>query len=107
MKRLAAAGLAAAAALAAFPAGAGAAAIPVTTAVDEFGAGPGCSLREAVQSANDDAGFGGCPAGESPGADTISLRSGTTYTPDGRGSGEDAERDRRPRRRAPRPGRST
>ena len=53
MKRLAAAGLAAAAALAAFPAAAGAAPISVTTGADEFGAaGAGCSLREAVQSAN-------------------------------------------------------
>jgi CSLREA domain-containing protein len=42
---------------------------------DENGGGPGCSLREAIQAANTDAAFGGCPAGG--GADTISLAAGT------------------------------
>ena len=39
--------------------------IAVTTGADEFGsAGSACSLREAVQTANTDAAFGGCTAGE-------------------------------------------
>lgn len=90
MKRLALAGLAAAAAMAAFPGGAGAALIPVTTGSDEYETGPGCSLREAVQSANTDMAFGGCPAGESPGADSIQLPPGGTHTLTTAGSGEDA-----------------
>lgn len=48
----------------------------VTTTVDEFGViGSGCSLREAIQSANTDAAFGGCPAGS--GDDTITLGAGS------------------------------
>ena len=57
-----------------------AATITVTTTVDEFsnpGPGSGCSLREAVQSANTNVAFGGCSAGS--GADTINLPPGT-YT---------------------------
>jgi CSLREA domain-containing protein len=42
---------------------------------DENGGGGGCSLREAVLSANTDSAFGGCPAGA--GADTIPLAGGT------------------------------
>ena len=42
---------------------------------DENGGGTGCSLREAILAANNDAAFGGCPAGS--GADTISLGAGT------------------------------
>ena len=38
----------------------GATDIAVTTTVDEFGSGAGCSLREAVKAANDGASFGGC-----------------------------------------------
>ncbi|MBN2387249.1 MAG: Ig-like domain repeat protein [Anaerolineales bacterium] len=53
------------------------AAIGVTTTADEYGAGAGCSLREAIQAANTDAAFGGCPAGS--GVDTITLPAGT-YT---------------------------
>ena len=52
-----------------------AATIPVTTPADEFGAaGAGCALREAIQAANTDAAFGGCPAGN--GDDTITLPAG-------------------------------
>jgi CSLREA domain-containing protein len=42
---------------------------------DENGGGPGCSLREAILAANNDAAFGGCPPGT--GADTIPLADGT------------------------------
>jgi len=51
-----------------------AAPIVVTTTVDEYAPATGdtgCSLREAVQAANSDAAFGGCPAGS--GTDTIKL----------------------------------
>ena len=63
--------------LLAFAAPAGAATINVTTTADQYGAGPGCSIREAVQAANTNAAFGGCPAGA--GADTIRIPAGT-YT---------------------------
>ena len=63
-----------AAALAA-PRPAFAAGITVTTTADEYNAGTGCSLREAITAANTNAAFGGCPAGS--GADTISLPAGT------------------------------
>lgn len=39
-----------------------AASITVNTAVDEYGSGANCSLREAVESANGNANFGGCVA---------------------------------------------
>ena len=52
-----------------------AATIAVSTPTDEFGTGAGCSLREAIQAANTNAPFGGCPAGS--GDDTITLPSGT------------------------------
>ncbi len=52
-----------------------AASITVTTIADEFGENIGsCSLREAITAANDDAAFGGCPAGIGP--DTITLPPG-------------------------------
>ena len=54
---------------------AGAATITPNTFADEFNVGSGCSLREAVQAANTDAAFGGCPAGG--GADSIPLAAGT------------------------------
>lgn len=74
MKRaLALAGLAVLAC--AFPAGAGAATIEPNIFGDEYNVGTGCSLREAVQAANTDAAFGGCPTGS--GADTIPLDAGT------------------------------
>ena len=49
--------------------------ILVTTEKDEWDEGAGCSLREAIQAANTDAAFGGCPAGS--GADVIGLPAGT------------------------------
>ena len=52
-----------------------AATIKVTTTRDEFGSGPKCSLREAIQAANTDARFGGCARGK--GADRIVLGKGT------------------------------
>jgi CSLREA domain-containing protein len=55
--------------------------INVTTVLDEFdttGSGAGCSLREAIQTANTGADFGGCIGG-SAGADTINIPAGT-YT---------------------------
>ena len=55
--------------------------IAVTTSTDEFadpGPGAGCSLREAVQTANTDANFGGCTqTSSSSGPDTIDLPPGT------------------------------
>jgi CSLREA domain-containing protein len=62
---------------------ASAATIAPTTTADEFNNGTGCSLREAVQAANTNAAFGGCPAGS--GADTVSLPGGNyvlTIPPD-------------------------
>jgi CSLREA domain-containing protein len=56
-------------------AGTGAATITVTTLADEFNTGAGCSLREAVEAADTNAAFGGCPAGA--GDDTIVLPAGT------------------------------
>jgi CSLREA domain-containing protein len=42
---------------------------------DQYGTDPDhCALREAIQAANDDAAFGGCPAGF--GTDTITLQNG-------------------------------
>ncbi len=52
-----------------------AATIPVKTTADQFGAGAACSLREAVNAANLDAPFGGCPAGT--GNDTIVVPKGS------------------------------
>jgi CSLREA domain-containing protein len=49
--------------------------IEPNTFSDESGNGPGCSLREAILSANTDSAVGGCPAGA--GADTIALAAGT------------------------------
>jgi CSLREA domain-containing protein len=52
---------------------------PNTTA-DEYGAGAACSLREAIQSANNFANFGGCVnTGGSYGGSKILLASGVTY----------------------------
>lgn len=56
-----------------------AATITVNTTDDEFGAGVGCSLREAIQAANTDAAFGGCPAGS--GDDVISFAASVNGTP--------------------------
>src|SRR5215218_3972847 len=52
-----------------------AATITPNTFSDENGGGSGCALREAIEAANTDAAFGGCPAGN--GADTIPLAAGT------------------------------
>ncbi len=49
--------------------------IEPNTFADENGEGRSCSLREAIQAADRDAAFGGCPAGG--GDDTISLAAGT------------------------------
>ena len=61
----------------ALPAGAGAATIKVDTRADELDASPDakCSLREAVQAANDNDAVGGCPKG-SGADDTIELGRG-------------------------------
>jgi CSLREA domain-containing protein len=64
-----------------------AATIAVNTTADEYNTGTACSLREAIQAANDDAPFGGCSAGS--GADTIELPAGT-YTLTIGSFGEDA-----------------
>ncbi len=53
-----------------------AATISVTTTVDQFGGTSGCSLREAVQSANDNADFGGCTHTGTYGSDTLNVPSG-------------------------------
>lgn len=55
-----------------------AALIFVNTNADEYGAGAGCGLREAIEAANTNAAFGGCPAGS--GDDQIDLRApGSAY----------------------------
>ncbi len=51
--------------------------ITVNTTADVYGGGT-CSLRNAIEAANTNAAFGGCPAG-TPGMDTIQLPAGT-YT---------------------------
>ncbi len=57
--------------------------ILVNTVEDEYdliGSGTGCSLREAIQSANTDTAFGGCTAGTA-GSDTITFVAGVnTFT---------------------------
>ncbi len=56
----------------------GAAVISVDTASDEYGTGGSCSLREAVESANTNTGFGGCISGElSP--DTLVIQFAGNY----------------------------
>jgi CSLREA domain-containing protein len=61
----------------ALPSVAAAANIRPNTTADEFDGGGGCSLREAISSANLDVAVGGCTAGS--GADTIILTGGSTY----------------------------
>ena len=66
------------AAMLALPASASALTINTSTFEDEFdtiGSGLGCSLREAIQSANTDSAFGGCTTGS--GVDVIELQAGT------------------------------
>src|SRR3954467_6239725 len=67
------AALAGALAALALPAGAVANPIPVDTTTDD---GAGCSLREAIRSANQDSAIGGCAAGS--GADEITLPASAT-----------------------------
>ena len=69
-------GLAAAAALI-FAMPANAATIQTDTPIDQFGEGPECSLREAIEAAETNAAFGGCFAGspDASGRDQIKLRS--------------------------------
>jgi CSLREA domain-containing protein len=58
-----------------FPPTASAATITVTTTQDEWNENDAaCGLREAIQAANINAAFGGCPAGSGP--DTIQLATG-------------------------------
>lgn len=56
-----------------------AATLSVTTFLDEYGDGAGCSLREAVYATNNNVAFGGCPAGDALAKDKIVLSKGT-YT---------------------------
>lgn len=62
--------------------------ITVSTATDEFGAGAGCSLREAVQAANSNADFGGCT--RSGAAPYQIILTPVTYALTLTGAGEDA-----------------
>ncbi len=48
------------------------ASIIVNTTEDEYGDGPSCSLREAIQAANTDTAFGGCLSGS--GTDVITIQ---------------------------------
>ncbi len=89
MRRLIAGVALAAAGALLVPSAAMAANIDVDTVADEYGTGAGCSLREAVQAANDDVAFGGCTAGSGP-ADAIMLDPGAVYTLGLPGAGEDA-----------------
>ena len=75
---------------------ASAATIKVTTTKDQFGSQPKkCSLREAIQAANTDARFGGCPRGK--GADRIVLGKGTyRLTRAGTGESQNANGDLNP-----------
>jgi CSLREA domain-containing protein len=59
---------------------AGAATIQVTTTVDESLLGKaGCSLREAIQTANANANYGGCTRSGTSLDDTVRLQGGSTY----------------------------
>lgn len=66
-----------------------AATIKVTSTTDDFGSAPGCSLREAVYSANTDTAFGECTAGS--GADDVRLAKGSVYSRSIDGLGEDGD----------------
>jgi CSLREA domain-containing protein len=65
--------------------------IDVTTTQDIDGSESTCSLREAVEAANTDTAFGGCPAGN--GADTIRLPAGRYVFAPVPGTDEDANVD--------------
>jgi CSLREA domain-containing protein len=58
---------------------AGAATIAVDTTSDQFGQGPRCSLREAVETANENQAFGGCRRKGRGAKDTVRLHGGRTY----------------------------
>jgi len=53
--------------------------VSVTTSADEFGAGAGCSLREALYAIGHASAFGGCTLGSGLFVDSISVPAGT-YT---------------------------
>jgi CSLREA domain-containing protein len=61
--------------------------IKVNTARDQFGTGNACSLREAIESANTEAAYGGCTSGQ--GADTIDLFAGKRYIREQTGPADD------------------
>src|SRR5436190_22181895 len=61
------------------PSFASAATIRVETNADEFGVAGNCSLREAIQSANENSNEGGCKRKGGGGADTIVLTSEIVY----------------------------
>jgi CSLREA domain-containing protein len=66
--------------------------IGVTTTKDEFDTGAKCALREAVEAANTNASFGGCPKGQ--GSDTIALGAKSyKLSIDVDGSAEDANEE--------------
>src|SRR5829696_4648489 len=52
--------------------------VPTTAMANNIFVGPGCSLTNAVSSANSDFGFGGCTAGSGP--DTIILPPGSVHS---------------------------
>ena len=65
--------------------------ITVNTTSDEFGSGASCSLREAVQSANTDADFGGCTHSGTYGInDKVSMPAGGFFSLTRIGIDEDA-----------------
>jgi CSLREA domain-containing protein len=68
---------------------AAAAVIKATTTDDGFAAGGGCSLREAIYSANTDTAFGDCTAGL--GADEVRLTKGSVYGLSIAGRNEDGD----------------
>ena len=72
---------------------AGAATIEIETDADEFGAGgtSACTLREAVEAARTDDGFGGCPSGS--GGDKILMPGSVTLGIDNGGGGTNASGD--------------
>ncbi len=71
----------------------GAATIEIETDADEFGAGgtSACTLREAVEAARTDDGFGGCPSGS--GGDKILMPGSVTLGIDNGGGGTNASGD--------------
>jgi CSLREA domain-containing protein len=103
IRRLAAAAIAALTiGVLAGPGSATAATITTTTTLDEYGENPAtCSLREAVQAANTDTPFGGCPAGDAPsptnppvlGADEIPITGTNRLTRAGAGEDDNATGD--------------